>query len=292
MRIKKFRNNEYVLSDGIWVRNPFSSAEPLDINDLERGEMSVLLENEIRNMTVSGIYMDSLNRSRFENVVICSDGYDWEERRYALAGLPGSVKVIGVNGSLARWGMVGEGAKATRGMAFYVVNNPYRECMKYLPREHRYYPNLLASTKTFPGFLKEYRNEPHFYKSTKNLNYSGMKDETELRLDDYRNPVCAAISFSVFLGVKRLVLFCCDEAFSDERPNAESMRNGLRQYPQQMMCQRIIDRQLHWLRSKGVAVADCSSGSEYENADYIKIEELASFFETKNELLSAEPSRL
>ena len=98
-------------------------------------------------------------------------------------------------------------------------------------------------------------------------------------LDDYRNPVCAAISYCVKRGVKKLALFCCDESFEDERPSAQRMGNGLHQYPQQVKSQKIIDKQLYWLRSRGVEIVDCSSGVEYENAAYIEAEDLPNFFD-------------
>lgn len=279
MRIKKFRNNEYVLSEGLWIRNPCSAASPLDINSLGREETKVLLDNEIQNMRIPGLQMDNLNKVNMEKAVICSDGFGWSARQLALAKMDKAVKIIGVNGSLTKWSMVGEKAECKKSMAFYLVNNPYRECMGYLPKSHRYYPNIVASTKTFPDFLKQYGSEPFFYKATRDLNYSGASSETSLSLDDYRNPVCAAISLAWKLGVKRLALLCCDESFEDERPNAVKMKNGLYQYPQQIMCQRIIDKQLYWLRRAGVKIADCSSGIEYESAEYIEIDGLEQFFE-------------
>jgi hypothetical protein len=163
-------------------------------------------------------------------------------------------------------------------MTFYLANNPYGECLGYLPKRHAYYPNLIASTKTNPAFLKAYRSQPYFYMATKDTNYSGVGHEGCMSLDDYRNPVCAAISLAWKRGVKRLALLCCDEAFEEDRPNSVRMENGLYQYPQQIMCQKIIDSQLYWLRKAGVEVADCSSGIKYENADYIDFDGLPSFF--------------
>jgi hypothetical protein len=285
MRVKKFKNNEYVLAEGVWVRNLCLPAKPIDINQLGKNEVRLLLENECSNQRISGMATDDLDELNLENLIIFSDGYGWKSRQKVLASIPNTlVKTIGVNGSLAKWDMVGESAELKRTMTFYLINNPYPESLSFLPRRHRYYPNILASTKTNPKFLEEYRNQPFFYKASPDVNYSGVKsEENYMCLDDYRNPICAAISFAWRKRVKRLVLFCCDEAFEDERPGAVKMKNGLYQYPQQIMCQKIIDKQLYWLRKSGVVVADCSSGVEYENAEYIEAERLLSFFSRKSD---------
>jgi hypothetical protein len=284
-RIKKFKNNEYILQEGVWVRNLCREASPVDINSLGRKDMNLFLANESANMKVSSLQLDDLNPVDVRNLVILSDGYGWKEKQLVLGDLPNTmVKTIGVNGSLAKWEMVGDKAEIQRTMTFYLVNNPYPECTGYLPRRHRYYPNLIASTKTNPKFLNEYKSQPFLYKSTQDLNYSGIgPDQNCMSLDDYRNPVCAAISFAWRKGVKKMVLLCCDEAFQDERPGAVKMKNGLYQYPQQIMCQKIIDGQLHWLRRAGVRVADCSSGIEYANAAYIEIEGIKGFFEKEED---------
>lgn len=278
MRIKKSRNNEYVLAEGVWVRNPFCESRALDINSLGGDEIPLFLKNEGQNSKSSHMEMEDMVGVAMESVVIASDGHGWAERQKVLAGLPNAlVKVVGVNGSLARWNMVGESAPLKRTMTFYVVNNPYPECMSFLPSRHRYYPNLVASTRTYPGFLEAYKGQPYVYQPTPDLDYSGVWG-AGATLDDYRNPICAALSLAVRCGARRVLLLCCDEAFEDERPGAVRMGNGLFQYPQQIMCQRIIDRQLFWLRRAGVSVADCSSGIEYDNAEYIDFEGVESFF--------------
>lgn len=279
MRIKKFRNNEYVLANGVWVRNPAVKARAVDINSMSRDEVSLFVRNEQENSKASHMQMEEADGSSVTDVVVASDGFGWGERQLVLGGLPNSsVNVFGVNGSLTRWSMVGEGAKVKRTMTFYVANNPYPDCMSFLPRSHRYYPNLVASTRTYPGFISAYRSQPYMYRPTPDLDYAGSWD-VAAAMDDYRNPVCAALSLAVRRGAKRVLLLCCDEAFEDERPGAVRMENGLHQYPQQVMCQRIIDRQLFWLGRMGIRVGDCSSGIEYEHAEYIKPEDIMGFFD-------------
>lgn len=286
MRIKKFKNNEYVLAENeVWVRNPCSVAEPVDINDLNKNELRLFIDNEYKNARIYGIQYDDMDDTVLNNVIICSDGYRWREKQKNLGLIPNrTAKIIGVNGSLAKWEMVGDKAELKRVMSFYLVNNPYQECTGYLPRKHSYYPNLIASTKTNPKFLQDYKSEPIFYKPTNDLLYSSiLSGDNYLKLDDYRNPICAAISFAVKKKVKKLALFCCDEAFAENKPGSILMKNGLYQYPQQIMCQKIIDKQLYWLKKEGIKIVDCSSGIDYENAEYIDSEKLMSFFEDDND---------
>lgn len=283
MRIKKVKNNEYLLAEGVWVRNPSCDARALDINSLSRGELDLFIHNEERNAKTPHMQMEDISGVSMENVVVVSDGFGWDHRQTVLARLPNSeVKVLGVNGSLARWLMVGEGAELKRTMTFYVVNNPYGECASFLPKRHRYYPNLVASTRTNPKFLEGYKGQPYLYRPTPDRDYSGML-ETGAALDDYRNPVCAALSLAARNGAKRILLLCCDEAFKDERPGAVRMQNGMYQYPQQIMCQKIIDRQIVWLNKMGIIVGDCSSGIEYENAAYIEFEDVENFFKKEKD---------
>lgn len=281
MRIKKYKNNEYVLAgENIWVRNPFLSADPLDINELSSNDLQLFLENEHQNSKVYGLQSDDTDDLHLSNLIICSDGFNWKGKQKELGKISNKLaKIIGVNSSLSKWEMVGDKAEIKRTMSFYLVNNPYSECLGYLPRKHRYYPNLISSTRTNPKFLEQYSNQPLFYRPTKDLIYSSLNDDNYIKIDDYRNPICAAISFAIKKGLKKLVLFCCDESFSESRPGAILLNNGLYQYPQQILCQKIIDKQIYWLKKAGIQVVDCSSGIDYENAEYIDSEKILDFFE-------------
>jgi hypothetical protein len=280
MRIKKYKRNEYILAQDVWVRNPHCGSEPLDINNLSKSDMSLFMKNETDNIKKKSMNVDDLVDQGLQSVILCSDGYDWQARHKILADIPNKkVKILGTNGSLAKWELVGSLSDKKRVMFAYVANNPYRECVSYLPTKHRYYPPLLASTRTNPAFIDGYLEKPTFYAPAKDLNYSGVPREGCITLDEYRNPLCAAISYCVRMGVKRLALFCCDESFADQRPGSEQMQNGLYQYPQQIKSQKIVDAQFYWLRSKGIKIADCSSGIEYKNAAYIKAEDLHNFFD-------------
>jgi hypothetical protein len=277
MRIKKFKKNEYVLADGsIWVRNLKSkNIKPIDINYLSSQDRDILLKNELENLK----FPKKLDLSDifYKNVIICSDGYGWEEKQKILAQIPtDKAKIICTNGSLNHWKMVGD-SDLQRIINFYVVNNPYEDCLNYLPRNNFYFPNLLASTKTNHKFISNYRGQIYFYKSTQEVNYSSPFDDIQTTLDDYRNPICAAVSFAYKLRAKKILLFCCDESFEDERPSAIRMDNNLYQYEQQILSQKIIDKQFFWLK-ENIEIFDHSQGIKHENATYINEEDINKIF--------------
>ena len=284
MRVKKADKNKYILSkDKVWVRDLCSKTQGNDMNNLCYSENKLWLENEFSNIKRTKL---ELPETKYENLIICSDGLNWKNKQKIIGLLPNSlVKIIGTNGSLAKWDMVGDKAEIKRVMAYYVANNPYPECMSYLPKKHSYYPNIVSSNRTYPDFLEKYGRQIYFYKPSNDRNYSGCPNLINLTLDDYRNPICAAISLSWKLGVKKLLLFCCDESFVDHRDSAMRMDNGFYQYPQQIMSQNIADKQLYWLKQNGVEIFDHSSGIKYENAEYIHEDDILSFFskECKNE---------
>lgn len=286
MRIKNLNKNKYIITkENIWVRDLCSSSNNIDINQLYDKEINLWLDNEFVNSKKNKLEFP-IGEVKYDNIIICSDGYGWKHKQRTIGRIPNSlVKIIGTNGSLKNWEMVGESADLKRIMSFYVVNNPYKDCMSYLPNSHSYYPNIICSTRTYPKFIEKYRNDPYFYKPSEGLNYSSTFNFINFTLDDYRNSICAAISFSWILGVKKLLLFCCDEAFEEERAGSVKMENGLYQYPQQIMSQNIIDKQLYWLKKNDVEIFDHSSGIKYENAEYIDEDDILSFFskECENE---------
>jgi len=283
MRIKKIYKNEYILSkEKVWVRNLCKNNKSIDINQLYKKENDICIQNEFQNLRLPKLDLPKLS---FETIIICSDGLFWNEKQEILKNVPNESKIIGTNGSLKKWKMVGSEAKIKKSMYLYLVNNPYKECMSFLPKNHRYYPNIVCSIRTCPEFLKNYKNKFYFYKPSENLDYSTFPNMINLVLDDYRNPICAAISLSYKFNVKNIILFCCDESFIDYREGSVKMDNGYYQYPQQIMSQNIIDKQLYWLRQEDINIFDHSSGIKYENAEYINEEQLISFFskECKNE---------
>lgn len=294
MRIKKFQDqNEYLLTeDGIWVRNfcpgdELSLRTAVNFNELASlRDCQLFLKNEVENQKLNS------NRISGESIflpkiVVVSDGFGFAEKHALLAALPyKDVAIFGVNGSLAKWSLIErlspEGLSRT--MKFFIANNPYGECLRHLPTKHKYFPNCIASTRTNHQFTRQYGGTIFFYRPAKERNYSGLKMSAQYLVDDYRNPICAAIGLAFRFGVQKLLLLCCDDSFSDERPGSEHLENGLFTYPQHLVSQRIIDANLFWLaKNKEIKIANCSSGINLTNAPYIPTEGIVDFFRDENE---------
>lgn len=279
--IKNHRNkNKYLLTpSGMWVRNLSTPAAAEDINDLiPESDYRTILENEMKNATLNIASIDA--ESIFApNVIIVSDGYKFEEKQHILQKFPqDKVTIIGTNRALAKW------ARHTR-MDWYVANNPYRECMTYLP-SHSYYPRCIVSNRTNPEFIKRYRARlgvVYRYTPVSDGKFASNYFQAPIYyVDDYRNSICAAMSLAFRWEVQRLMLFCCDSVFEGERPGAIQLPNGLWMYPQHEMAHDMIDGISYWLKSRehiNVKIADHSAGPEYKNLTYINEDELLRFFD-------------
>jgi hypothetical protein len=272
MRIKKHPSgNQYLLTEqNLWVRNFTSVVAPLDINQLStKTDYSNYLKNEILNDRITALDFSSLKSSA---AVIVSDGYNFKENHQVLKELSNSVSIIATNRSLVKWGI-------NRKIDFFVVNNPYKECMNFLPN-HRYYPKCIVSSKTYPQFVEEYQDKGGVvlsYTSTSDSNYASPR--INVQLDDYRNPICAAINLAYKLGVTKLLLLGCDDSFDSERPAAIQLKNGLWTYPQHLISHGILNAMLYWYKKiKGVKIGNCSFGPFYEGVPYIPKEEVCKFF--------------
>jgi hypothetical protein len=165
-----------------------------------------------------------------------------------------------------------------RAINYYVINNPYQESTHFLPKTHRYFPRCIASVRTCPQFLFEYEGDKLLYSPTPDNTYSGLTRRPDFCVDDYRNPIAAAVNIAKILEVEKLLLFCCDDSFADPRPGAVRLDNGTYCYPQQQISTSIIDGCLHWLKAAGVDIAWHSSGPKLENASYIEVKDIVNFF--------------
>ena len=282
MIVKTHKNrNEYAITmDGVWVRNFCNpNTSPFDVNRfIGEAEYHYFLNNEFENKKIK--LSKSLN-VKSPNIIIVSNGYNYFKKQDILAKLSyKQVSILATNGGLRDWKLVGKNCppEMKRIIDWFVVNNPYPECKKFLPITHSYYPRCVASSRTNADFIKQYKGDVLLYQAAPNEDYSGFFQNAEGVIDDYRNPICAAIGLAHRFGVKKLVMMCCDDSFVDERPGAEKLDNGLWCYPHQKISQRIIDANLYWLAKNGVKIRDCSSGMKYENAAYIKLEEIEDFF--------------
>lgn len=285
MVIKKHPNrNEYTLVDNsIWVRNFCKQNVPyIDINKMITSETcNDFLINESSNYrsNYSAIDGEDIN---FSNIIIVSDGYQFLEKQHLLANFSyQEVAILAVNGALASWNLLSGKRQdgLTRAINFYIVNNPFKECLNYLPVNHRYYPRCIASTRTYSGFLEKYLGIKHVYHPVTNKYYSGIMSNirADYKIDDYRNPICAAIGLAYRFGAKNLLLFCCDDSFEEKRAGTVQLENKLWCYPQQVLSNKVIDANLGWLKKHSVKIYDHSNGLKYENAEYISVDNIMNF---------------
>lgn len=294
MNIRKHPSgNEYIFAGDVWVRNfTKKTVSGLQLSSLfSEEDMSLVLKNEQMNFNYPRVSDEKLV---FNKVCIVSDGFLFEERQKILAQLPKDVCILAVNRALAKWGLFGPNTPAQyrRTINAFVVNNPYKDAVSYLPyKNSKYYPTCVASTRTNYDFLKRYKGDVYCYRPTSEEKF-GLDTPENYHIDDYRNPICAAIGLAYQMNVKKLMLFCCDDSFAEERDNAVLLPNGLYSYKPLLRSHDIIDANLYWLKKieeYEVEIANYSSGLDYSNAAYIKEErEVISFFTdspegTKNE---------
>ncbi len=267
------------------MRNFAKKVVPLSLNYMfAKDDYQEVFSNIANNSRYSKVSDETL---LFRKIVIVSDGFNFEETHRVIQDLPQDVTVLAVNGALRNWGLMSDKVDASdrRSINGYVVNNPYCQCLKYLPRsDMQYYPTCLSSSKTSHEFLNKYQGDVYIYESSPEVNFgTGAKRKSTYYIDDYRNPVCAAIGLSYQFGVRKLMLLCCDDSFVGKRDYAVQLENNLWSYPQHLRCQEIIDANLYWLTHQEdieVKVADYSSGPKCLNALYIKEkEEARRFFE-------------
>lgn len=278
MRIKKHSNgNEYLMTEaGVWVRNFTKSAPPVDINQLTTvTDRTLLIENQLKNELTTPMQFDP-NEEYHPAVCIVSDGYEFEKKRHLLKSLPANVAIIGTNRSLLKWD-----ADCGRAMDYYVVNNPYEQCMTYLPTNHRNLPKCVASVRTFPEFLVRYRGPKMKYYPVYEDGFRQRSVDALCQIDDYRNPICGAIGVAYRMRAAKILLFCCDDSFADERAGAEKLPNGLWMYPQHRTVYGLVDGNMHWYATqqyKRVRLGNHSSGPEYGRVGYIEEDGLNAFF--------------
>lgn len=283
MRIKKHQNkNQYICTpQNMWVRNfTLQNVPYIDLNEtIKKDDYPIFLNNEIQNSFKKYPWIHT-EKFLHSDAIIVSDGFKFSENHKILAKLPKSVSIIGVNGALSKW------ENANRNINYYVVNNPYKECMRFLPRNKRILPTCIASQRTNYQFLEYYNGIKFRYYPVNEKTYStkGMK-ETQWQIDDYRNPICAAIGLAFRFGVQKLLLLNCDDVFETERPGANMIENGMWIYPQHEVAHGLIDANLYWLKSQDymdVIIGNCSSGPKFTNALNIEANKILEFFGVTN----------
>lgn len=278
MRIKKLVNkNEYIQTkSGVWIRNFNKKGVPLlDINNLiAPHEFKQILLNEQENLRLS---IPNIELEEFEHpdIVIISDGYGFESAcRDVLEKLPKTITIIGVNGSLKKWPI------KSRNMNYYLSNNPFREVMNDLPNR-RTLPKGIFSSRVYHEFAEIYTGAKYFYDPVPSKTYGLKNASSQIKIDDYRNPLVAAIRFAQIVGCQRLCLLCCDDLLSFERVGNKKLTENTWIFPQQIMAHEIIDGNLFWIKNSSIfpmSVVYNSCGLPFENADAIKTEDIAKYF--------------
>lgn len=284
MNIRKHPSgNEYLRAGNAWIRNfTKERVASLQIGHLfSEQDYQLVLRNEEMNKNKPMVSDEVLS---FKKVLIVSDGYKFAERHKIISKLPKDVCVLAINKAMRKWSLLSQNTPISdrRTINAYVINNPYKEAVDFLPsKESRYYPTCVSSTRTNNDFIRSYLGDVYMYRPTFE-NTFGYDTPEKYHIDDYRNPVCAAIGLAYRFGVEKLMLMCCDDSFEDRREGAIHLLNGLWTYEPLIRSHEIIDANLYWLthqEDKEVKVVDYSSGPEYVNAAYINNDEdVCSFF--------------
>jgi hypothetical protein len=277
MRIKNHQsgNQYYLTEEGNWVRNFAKPSVPyLDTNNtIKNQDYFIFLQNEFQNNLDRYPWIDSENLF-YPKIVIVSDGFEFNEKQNLINSFPKDVIVFGVNGSLNKW-------KCQRSMNYYIINNPYPECMKFFPRGKNILPKCIASCRTNSKFLSNYKGNKFRYYPVNEASYTGSgSKEVSWQVDDYRNAICAAVGLAYRFGVQKLLLLCCDDVFKEEREGSYKLENGLWSYPQQNIAHGLINGSIFWLKNQeyyDVQAYDHSKGKIYEHLPYIEEEQIIDF---------------
>ena len=264
MLIRKLNNQKYINASGIWVRDFTKlSNNYYDINNLiKKEDYSLILENEINNNKLQEL---DLKRYRFRKIIIISDGFNLKSNIEKLKDIPGDVAIIGVNGILQNWDAT------VKSINFYLINNPYKEALSFLPRKSKYYPSCLLSNRAYKEFASNYHGMCFKYCPPPQRNFGSLRTGQNFYIDDYRNPICASIVLSYYFGVEKLLLFCCDEMYNEQKDGTIKVGEHY-MFPQQQLAHEIIDANLYWLKNKEENPVKTAyfGDTDYVNAQYIE----------------------
>lgn len=275
--IKKSKNrNQYKKTpEGFWVRNPFIENTPfIDINKtISDSDYPIFLENEFHNTVSKYPWIDSENISH-KNLLIISDGVGYKNGIMPLLeNLPKDVTVVGTNGVLRNW-------VKNFPIHYYVVNNPYQECLGFLPKNGPW-PKCIASSRTNYKFLKSYRGNKFRYQPVPEKTFScGTIKESPYFIDDYRNPICAAINIFSKMNVEKILLCFVMDGYLENKPGTIKIEN-IYSYSQQILANNIVNECLYWIKERKISIGNLSLLHELKNAKYITTENIKEFFESE-----------
>jgi hypothetical protein len=233
-------SNEYLKIGNYWIRNfGGDSVKPVDLNKLHaESEIQLIIDNEINNSKLRHPVIDP-ETINGRDVLIVSDGYGFENHKL-FDKVRNDVCIIAVNHAARFW-------ESARFPNFLLINNPTDGAMSCLPT--RAFPRLLASRRTYTKFLQSYNNIIYFYDPVPQEEYSSpIFKENQTMVDDYRNPVCAAIALAHKYRLGNIYLASCSSAYTESRFGTNEIEDGLHQYPQQKLGDDIIDANLFWYK--------------------------------------------
>lgn len=231
--------NEYLKCENYWIRNfAGTNVNPVDVNKFFRQEeVSYLVDNEVRNSNHRYPVLEPELFNRFKDVLIVGDGLGFDQHKLFKMARP-NLCCITVNSAARFW-------QASLPIEFLIVNNPSSTAMNGLPiRNH---PKLIANRKTHYPFIKNYKNIIYLYDSVADEEYqTSMSKNSDLHLDDYRNPICAAISLAHKYCKGNLYLAFCSSGYPEEKDGAIKVDENFYQYPAQKTADSIVDGNLFW----------------------------------------------
>jgi len=273
--IKNHKNgNQYKhVENNIWVRNfTLNYNKPVDINKLfDEKEISTFIFNENKNIFSKFTKFEPKDLSQ-KNIIITSDGFGFENINEVLNGINLNKKfIILTNNALKKW----DNLKVLPDL--FVENNPFKEALNNI--SYKYYPNCLISTRTFYQFVNNYKYKNiNLYNPTPLEFYNPItKIDDSKYLDDYRNPICAAINYSYLCNAKNIFFLYCSEAFEEEKPATILHNDGIHyQYQQNKLSEKIIDSMIFWIRknNKSCNVFYHGLDKTFKFASYIEKEDL------------------
>lgn len=266
--VKKHQNrNEYINVENYWIRN-FNNygVKEVDINFLyDEYETKYVLDNEIQN-TKLNIPMISKDMFNFTNMIIVSDGYNFS-RHEEIKNVNSNTAILVVNHAMRFW-------KSNVFPKFMLVNNTSEVCMSYMPIGPM--PQLICSRRTYTNFLKNYKNIAYMYDPVPDQFYQSVTSkDSQIHIDEYRNPICAAITLANYWNVRNIFLAFCGSAYSENRPGTKQTEEGVFQYPQQILADKLVDANLFWYKfaDKSRQIFHTGIENNFLFSKYLKLDE-------------------
>lgn len=273
-RVKKIKNLEFVKTKNYeyWIKNFTKKGQTLDLNStITEDEYFLFLENEFYNNVKKYNWLDSED-FYYRSAIIISDGYDFDSVHKKLKKKK-NVCILGTNNVLKKW------KNDDCEINFYVVNNPYDNCLNFLPRKKNL-PRCISSNRTNYKFLERYNGIIYRYSpaNEEKINFNKSMDFSS-QIEDYRNPICASINVAYKFGCENILLLCNDNSFSENRPGSVLLENGFYCYPQNNFATEVVDSCFYWLKKNKNNLFYCSKSKKLENAEYIDLDNIENLIE-------------